>query len=121
MARFFHPGERIRERWPSESRHRVTGAVITGEGERRVGQRQQMCYLVTIPEFGEAVTFHIVKKNFKVNVDPSTVFQSEVTAAVANPPPPLSMWTVPPLIMLCQTYLVVQDFVRRSTNFVRRE
>lgn len=89
MARFFHPGERIRERWPSESRHRVTGAVITGEGERRVGQRQQMCYLVTIPEFGEAVTFHIVKKNFKVNVDPSTVFQSEVTAAVANPPPPL--------------------------------
>ena len=47
-----------------------------------------MCYLVTIPEFGEAVTFHIVKKNFKVNVDPKTVFQSEVTAAVANPPPP---------------------------------
>jgi len=63
--------------------------VITGEGERRVGQRQQqMCYLVTIPEFGEGVTFHIVKKNFQVNVDPKTVFESKMTAAVVNPNPP---------------------------------
>jgi hypothetical protein len=80
MARFFHPGERIRERWPVDSRHRVQGAVITGEGERRVGQRMQMCYLVTISEFGEGVTFHIVKKNFRVDVDPKTFFESKGTA-----------------------------------------
>jgi len=89
MARFFHPGERIRERWPSETRHRVTGAVITGEGERRVGQRQQMCYLVTIPEFGDGVTFHIVKKNFQVQVDPETVFESEAAMGNPIPPPPV--------------------------------
>jgi hypothetical protein len=87
MARFFHPGERIRERWPAESRHRVHGAVITGEGERRVGQRQQMCYLVPLPEFGEGVTFHIVKKNFKVDVDPETFFESKVTALNPLSPP----------------------------------
>ena len=85
MARFFHPGERIRERLASETRHRVNGAVITGEGDRRVGQRQQMCYLVTIPEFGEGVTFYIVKNNFQDNVNPETVFESEMTATVANP------------------------------------
>ena len=45
-----------------------------------------MCYLVTIPEFGDGVTFHIVKKNFQVEVGPETVFESE--AAVANPIPP---------------------------------
>ena len=89
MARFFHPGERIRERWPSESRHRVTGAVITGEGERRVGQRQQMCYLVTIPEFGDGVTFHIVKKNFHVQVNPETVFESKMAIGNPIPPPPV--------------------------------
>jgi hypothetical protein len=59
MARFFHPGEKIRERWPAKARHRVNGAVITGEGERRVGQKQQLCYLVTIPEFGDGVAFHM--------------------------------------------------------------
>jgi hypothetical protein len=46
-----------------------------------------MCYLVTILEFGEGVTFHIVKKNFQVNVNPETVFASEVTAANPLPPP----------------------------------
>ena len=45
-----------------------------------------MCYLVTIPEFGDGVTFHIVKKNFQVEVAPETAFESE--AAVANPIPP---------------------------------
>ena len=46
----------------------------------------QMCYLVTLSEFGEGVTFHIVKKNFRVDVDPETFFESEGTAL--NPPPP---------------------------------
>jgi hypothetical protein len=86
MARFFHPGKRICKQWPAEEWRRITGAVITGEGERRVGQRQQMCHLVTIPQFGEGVTFHIVKKNFQVNVGPVTVFASKVT--VVNPVPP---------------------------------
>ena len=40
----------------------------------------QMCYLVTLSEFGEGVTFHIVKKNFRVDVDPKTFFESKGTA-----------------------------------------
>jgi hypothetical protein len=87
MARFFHPGERICKQWPAESRHCVHGAVITGEREKRVGKRQQKCYLVTLPEFGEGVTFHIVKKNFKVDVDPETFFESKVTALNPLSPP----------------------------------
>ena len=89
MARFFHPGERIRERWPTEARHRVNGAVITGEGERRVGQKQQLCYLVTIPKFGDGVAFHIVKNNFRVEVAPETVFASEVITVHHTAPPPV--------------------------------
>ncbi len=87
MARFFHPGKRICERWPAKERRHITGAVITGEGERRVGQRQQMTYLVTIPEFGEGVTFHIVKRNFQVNANPKTVFESKVTTVNPVLPP----------------------------------
>ncbi len=79
-----------------------------------------MCYLVTIPEFGEEVTFHIVKKNFKVNVDPEIIFESEVTATNLLPPLWL-MRTMPPFVMLCQTYLAVQDFLRILSSFMRRE
>ena len=76
-SRFFHPGERIRERYPAEAKGRVTGAAITGEGMRRVARKMQMCYLVRIPEYDEALEFYIVKKNFRVDVDPETVFESE--------------------------------------------
>ncbi len=46
-----------------------------------------MCYLMMLPEFGEGVTFHIVKKNFKVDVDPETFIESEVTALNPLSPP----------------------------------
>ena len=48
-----------------------------------------MCYLVTIPEFGDGVTFHIVKKNFQVNVDPQTAFESKAAMGNLTPPPPV--------------------------------
>ena len=70
MAPMFHPGKRIRERWPAKRRHHVLGTRIMGEGQRRVGQRMQMCYLISIPEFGDEVVFHIVKKNFWIDVAP---------------------------------------------------
>ena len=113
MARFFHPGERICKRWPAEARHRVNGAVITGEGERRVGQKQQLCYLVTIPEFGDGVAFHIVKNNFRVEVAPETLL-------IILPPLRLIRF-LPPQRMFCQTYSVALDFARKLLSFVRRE
>ena len=113
MARFFHPGKRIHERWHAKVPHSVNGAVITGEGERRVGQRQQMCYLVTIPEFGDGVAFHIVKNNFRVEVAPETLL-------IILPPLRLIRF-LPPQRMFCQTYSVALDFGRKLLNFVRRE
>ena len=56
---------------------------------RRVGQKQQLCYLVTIPEFGDGVAFHIVKNNFRVEVTPETVFASEVITVGHTAPPPV--------------------------------
>jgi hypothetical protein len=67
----------------------VTGAVITREGMRRVSHRMQMCYLVSIPGFDEALKFYIVKRNFRVDVNPETVFESEVrTVMLAASPSP---------------------------------
>ncbi len=88
-SHLFHPGERIRERYPPEARGRMMGAVINREGMRRVSHRMQMCYLVSIPGFDEALEFYIVKRNFRVDVDPEMVFESEVrTVMPAAPPPP---------------------------------
>ena len=49
----------------------------------------QMCYLVRIPEYDEALEFYIVKKNFRVDVDLETAFKSEerMVMPVTIPPP----------------------------------
>ena len=67
----------------------MPGTVITGEGERRVAHRQQMCYLMFIPEFGDEVIFHIIKSNFKEDVAPETDFESKMTAENPGPPTPV--------------------------------
>ncbi len=83
-ARFFHPGDRVRENYPPDTRAPVTGAVITGEAMRLVAKRQQFCYLVTVPDVeGEC---HIVKYNFRVDVAPETSFESERPPVVVAPP-----------------------------------
>ena len=77
-ARFFHPGEKVREKYPLDAGLRCVNVVITGEGVRRVRNKPQKCYLVTIPEV-EGECF-IVKSCFKVEQSPETVFASEVAA-----------------------------------------
>ena len=42
-----------------------------------------------IPEFGDGVTFHIVKKNFQVKVSPRTVFESKAAVGNLIPLPPV--------------------------------
>ena len=82
-ARFFHPGERIREQYPVDTRVRLVNVVITGEGRRLVARRQQMCYLVSVPNVdGEC---HIVKHNFRVDVSPAAPFESEVAEPAPAP------------------------------------
>ena len=85
-SRFFHPGDRVREHYPTDTRMRVTGAVITGEGQRKVRHEMKLCYLVSIPDVdGEC---YIVKKNFRVDVSPEVPFKSEDARPVARAPRP---------------------------------
>jgi len=75
-ARFFHPGDRVREKYPPETRMRCVNVVVTGEAQRRIRQTTSLCYLVTIP--GVEGECYIVKKNFRVDVSPNTPFDSEI-------------------------------------------
>ena len=66
MARFFHPSEHIRAKWPNDDKRHLSGVLVVGEGMRRIQRKEQMCYLVRIDDIGEDVVLHIVKKNFKI-------------------------------------------------------
>ena len=83
-ARFFHPGEKVCKKYPSDAGLRCVNVVITGEGVRRVRNKPQNCYLVMIPEV-EGECF-IVKSCFKVGQSPETVFQSEIAAPACVAP-----------------------------------
>ena len=87
MARFFHPSKKIREKWPHDEKRRLTGVLVVGEGNRHVNRKEHPCYLVRIPEIDDSSIFHIVKKNFKVEVAPPVVFESEVAEPVNVPAP----------------------------------
>ncbi len=87
MAQFFHPSAKIREKWPQHDKCRLFGVLVTGKGVRKVQHKNQMCYLVHIPEINDSTIFHIVKKNFKVLSAPATSFESKVPAVRENCPP----------------------------------
>ena len=85
MARFFHPSQKIREKWPQDDKRRINGALVVGEGVRRIRHKDQMCYLVRIGDIDDNTVFHISKKNFKVTLSGPIPFESEVRAPA--PPP----------------------------------
>jgi hypothetical protein len=91
MARFFHPSAKIREKWPQNDKKRLFGVLVTGEGIRRVQHKNQMCYLVRIPEIDDSTIFHIVKKNFKILAVPAVPFDSERPAAMRVDPAPVAV------------------------------
>ena len=97
MARFFHPSQAIRDKWPNDDKRRLAGVLVIGEGMRRVNHREQMCYLVRIDDLGEDIVCHIVKKNFKITQAPLVPFPSEVTthAAPASICTPYQIGTLP--------------------------
>ena len=87
MVRFFHPSAKIREKWPQNDKRRLFGVLVTGEGIRKVQHKNQMCYLVRIPEIDDSTIFHIVKKNFKVLSAPAVPFESESPNVPVVPAP----------------------------------
>ena len=76
LARFFHPSAKIREKWPQNDKRRLFGVLVMGEGIRRVQHKDQMCYLVCIPEIDDSTIFHIVKRNLRIESPPVIPFES---------------------------------------------
>ncbi|KAL3809499.1 hypothetical protein ACHAXA_009735 [Cyclostephanos tholiformis] len=74
-SRLFHPGDKVREKYPKDAKLRCVNVEITDEGLRRIKNEAKMCYLVSIPEVqGEC---YIAKKHFRVEQGPDTPFESE--------------------------------------------
>ena len=93
FAKFLHPSDLIRARWPNDWKSRqCAGARITGKGMHNVSRKSQLCYECILPEYDDTTTFHIVCCNFKVLVVGPSPFDDEVDAtprpaAPANVPP----------------------------------
>ena len=78
-ARFFHPGQNIRDKWPNINRtHRVLDALIVGKRIHRVQKKDQLCYECQIPDIDDNTIFHILCRNFKVEHAAVTPFDDEI-------------------------------------------
>jgi len=60
---------------------RITGLIIIGEERKVVNKREQLCYTLRAESVDDGTIFHVVKKNFSVQVAPSATFPSELPAA----------------------------------------
>ena len=77
-ARFFHPGEAIRKRWPNQHQTiRVSDALVVGKGVHRVNRKDQLCYECRLAEIDDNTIFYIVCNNFKVDVEGAAPFDDE--------------------------------------------
>ncbi|KAL3826861.1 hypothetical protein ACHAXA_005703 [Cyclostephanos tholiformis] len=86
-SRLFHPGDKVREKYPKDAKLRCVNVEITGEGLRRIKNEAKMCYLISIPEVeGEC---YIAKKCFRVEQGPDMPFESERTPLCRDIPRPL--------------------------------
>jgi hypothetical protein len=77
-ARFFHPSDKIRAKWPNDNKRQLVNVLVIGEGQRIVNIKNQWCYIARIPEIDDGSEFHIVKFNFTVNVAPKVPFPGEI-------------------------------------------
>ncbi len=73
-VQFFHHSDKIRAKWPQDSKCQMDNVLIIGKGQRRVQKKDQWCYIVCIPEINDGSEFHIIKFNFKVKVAPAVPF-----------------------------------------------
>ena len=87
-ARFFHPSQNIRDKWPNQHPIiRLSGVLLVGKSVHRVQRKDQLCYECRIAEIDDSTIFHIVCNNFKVEVAASIPFEDEavVTTSVTLP------------------------------------
>ena len=96
-AHFFHPSKKIREKYPQDDKCHLDGVIVTGEGMRKVNQRQQDCYLMRINDFDDGMIFHNVKKNLRIDQPAEIPFESELgtnntTALPVRAAVPIGAW-----------------------------
>ena len=78
QARFFHPSENIREKWPNDhKRLRLKRVFVTGKEMFRISRRDQLAYKCCISEIDDGSEFHICANNFQVDQDPVQPFEDE--------------------------------------------
>ncbi len=77
-ARFFHPSDKIRAKWPNDNKRQLVNVLVIGEGQRFVNRKNQWCYIVRIPEINDGSEFHIVKFNFTMNIALEVSFPGEL-------------------------------------------
>ncbi len=80
-ARFFHPCDKIRAKWPNGNKRQLVNVLVIGKGQRFVKRKSQWCYIVRIPEIDDGSEFHIVKVNFTVNIAPKVPFPGELNCS----------------------------------------
>ena len=51
-ARFFHPSDKIRAKWPNDNKRQLVNVLVIGEGQRFVNKKNQWCYPVKSILFG---------------------------------------------------------------------
>ena len=78
QARFFHPSEHIREKWPNDHMtKRVLEVLLVGKGIHRVNRKDKLFYECRILEI-DGTVFHICCGNFKIEEAPPTTFEDEI-------------------------------------------
>ena len=76
QARFFHPSEKIREKWPNDhKRLRLERVVVTGKEQFRISWRDQLAYKCRIDDIDDGSEFHIYANNLRLDQDPVQPFE----------------------------------------------
>ena len=86
---FFHPSEKIREKWPNDHKQlHLERVVVTGKDLFHISRRDQVAYKCCIADINNGSEFHICADNIRVDQDPVQPFEDEsLETACAHPVP----------------------------------
>ena len=83
FAKFFHPSEHIRSKFPNDYKtRRLNNVTIIRDGTEVVRHIQQCCYFCNVPGIDHVL--HTVISNFKV--EPAIIFEANVMQLIIHEP-----------------------------------
>jgi hypothetical protein len=89
-ARFFHPGAKIHENLPNDTKKRLENVLCTGKELHYISRKDQLVCEYRIPEFDDGTVFHTCVNNFQVDKAPIQPFADEVHPAAPSLAPALA-------------------------------